>query len=109
MKSKQVLNCLRHTSLSCLFLPLTDLLWTAPELLSDSDAAMTSHQCGTVAQVIVSGSASADCGPLTSPLSCPPCVLVATQKADSYAFGVCLYEIIGRRGPFGNVSLSPEG
>lgn len=39
----------------------------------------------------------------------PPVVCRSTQKADVYAFAICLYEILGRRGPYGNVPLSPEG
>ena len=30
-----------------------------------------------------------------------------TQKADIYAFGIILFEIHGRRGPFGEVGLLP--
>ncbi|XP_077302686.1 receptor-type guanylate cyclase Gyc76C-like isoform X2 [Arctopsyche grandis] len=31
-----------------------------------------------------------------------------SQKADVYAFAIILYEIIGRRGPFGLISLEPK-
>ena len=35
-----------------------------------------------------------------------PC---GSQKADVYAFAIILYEIIGRRGPFGVTGLEPKG
>ncbi|XP_038064178.1 receptor-type guanylate cyclase Gyc76C-like [Patiria miniata] len=37
---------------------------------------------------------------------CPP--LFGTQKADVYAFGILLFEIILRNGPYGNCPLSPK-
>ena len=54
-------------------------LWSAPEVLRQHDD--------------VSGGATTQ----------------RTQKADVYAFGVILYEIVGRRGPYGDVELSPKG
>lgn len=33
----------------------------------------------------------------------------ATQKGDVYAFGIVLYEVIGRMGPYGNIDMSPKG
>ena len=56
------------------------MLWCAPEVLRDRSAT-----CG-------SGS-----------------VVTRAQKADVYAFGIILYEIIGRRGPYGDIELSPKG
>jgi len=35
-----------------------------------------------------------------------PC---GSQKADVYAFAIILYEIIGRRGPFGVSGYEPKG
>lgn len=31
-----------------------------------------------------------------------------SQKADVYAFAIILYEVIGRRGPFGHISYEPK-
>ena len=50
------------------------MLWTAPELLRD-----------------------------TNP---PP---RGTQKGDVYAFGIILYELLNRSGPYGDTDLSPKG
>lgn len=32
-----------------------------------------------------------------------------TQKGDVYSFGIVLYEIIGRRGPWGEIDMEPTG
>ena len=32
-----------------------------------------------------------------------------SQKADVFAFGVILYEMFGRRGPYGDIELTPKG
>jgi serine/threonine protein kinase len=32
-----------------------------------------------------------------------------TQTGDVYSFAVILYEINGRKGPYGNCNLSPKG
>lgn len=39
----------------------------------------------------------------------PNAIVGGTQKGDVYAFGVILYEIIARRGPFGMMGTEPKG
>ena len=34
---------------------------------------------------------------------------LALQRADVYALGIVLYEIMGRKGPYGNCALPPKG
>lgn len=53
---------------------LSELLWTAPELLRDPNA-----------------------------------LPYGTQKGDIYSFGILLYEIIGRKGPYGQINMTPSG
>ena len=52
-------------------------------------------------------------GFFTDLLWCAPEIIkqaeVASQKADVYSFGIILYEVIGKEGPFGkNYSYSDE-
>lgn len=39
----------------------------------------------------------------------PMAYIRGTQKGDVYAFAIILYEIIGRRGPFGITGYEPKG
>ena len=39
-------------------------------------------------------------------LAAPPC---GSQKGDVYSFAIVLYEIHGRKGPYGDIGLSPKG
>lgn len=32
-----------------------------------------------------------------------------TQEGDIYSFAIILYEILGRKGPYGNINLEPKG
>ena len=57
------------------YISISDLLWTAPELLRSYKS---------------------------SPKR-------GTQKGDVYAFGIILYEVIGRVGPYGDIDMSPQG
>ena len=34
---------------------------------------------------------------------------VPTVAGDIYAFGIILYEIMGRKGPFGGIDVEPKG
>lgn len=42
-------------------------------------------------------------------LKTPSASISGTQSGDVYAFAIILYEIIGRRGPFGTCRLEPKG
>lgn len=39
----------------------------------------------------------------------PIAPIKGTREGDIYAFAIILFEIIGRKGPFGGVNLEPKG
>jgi guanylate cyclase len=39
----------------------------------------------------------------------PNAPIRGTQEGDIYSFAIILFEIIGRKGPYGGVNLEPKG
>jgi len=39
----------------------------------------------------------------------PHAPIRGTQEGDIYSFAIILYEILGRKGPYGNINLEPKG
>lgn len=39
----------------------------------------------------------------------PNAPIQGTQEGDIYAFAIILFEMIGRKGPYGGVNLEPKG